>query len=123
MKTGTEVLLNTYRTPLDAHLMHATLGSHNIESNIRDEHLITMHHWYANVLGGVKLYVASDDYDKARAIMLSIESQDASEKNPKRQSFLQRMVQIIGGIFGLLLFGLPLTRFKESSDYEAIEND
>ena len=63
--------LASFSQPMDAHLLRARLESCGIPAYLRDEHMITLDWLYANALGGVKVDVADEDYERAREILQS----------------------------------------------------
>ena len=54
---------------MDAYLLRARLEGSGVTSYIRDENLITLDWLYSNAIGGVKVDVMDEDYEKALAIL------------------------------------------------------
>ena len=70
-------VLATYMKPEDAHLAASLLEGNGIEAYLRDENLASLHLFYSNAIGGVKLEVAEEDYERAHEILnLPKESSD-----------------------------------------------
>ena len=68
--------LASYNQLMDAYLLRARLEANGIPSYIRDENLITLDWLYANAIGGAKVDVADEDYDRALELM---DAEGASE--------------------------------------------
>lgn len=101
MASKNTVLLRNYDSPMDAHLMQATLGSHNIESTLTDVHQTSLGVGF----GGVKLYVAPTDYDAAKGIMVALEenTESLSPESHSRNLRTKRTRRIIGAVLILIL--------------------
>ena len=54
------------------------LSSHGIESFIKDEHIVSMNWLYSNVVGGVKLMVKEQDFEKAQKLLADVDAQEFS---------------------------------------------
>ena len=53
----------------EAHLIITTLAQHNIEAYLKDEYAIQTMPSISNEIGGVKVIVRDEDYDKAEEIL------------------------------------------------------
>ena len=53
----------------DAHLLRARLEGSGIAAYVRDELMVSVDWLYSNAIGGVKVDVADEDYDRAVEIM------------------------------------------------------
>jgi hypothetical protein len=61
--------LASFNQPMDAYLLRARLEGSGIAAYIRDENLITLDWLYSNAVGGVKVDVMDEDYEKALEIL------------------------------------------------------
>lgn len=61
--------LAAFNKPIEAHLLIARLEGSGIAAFARDEHMVTLDWLAANAIGGVKVDVADEDYEKALALM------------------------------------------------------
>jgi hypothetical protein len=57
--------LASFNQPMDAHLLRARLEGSGIAAYLRDENMITLDWLSANAVGGIKVDVADEDYEKA----------------------------------------------------------
>jgi Putative prokaryotic signal transducing protein len=53
----------------EAHLLRASLEGNGIAAFVRDEFTVAANPLYANAIGGVKVEVADEDFDRAREIL------------------------------------------------------
>ena len=56
--------------PTDLFVAKSFLESHEIECFVRDEMTIQVHNFYSNAIGGIKLEVNAQDYEKARSLLI-----------------------------------------------------
>ena len=63
------VKLAVFVWPIDAYLLKTRLEVDGIGCYIFDDNLIGLNWLYANAVGGVKLYISSEDLEKALEIM------------------------------------------------------
>ena len=64
------ITIATFSKPEDAHLLRMRLESRGIPAYLRDENIIQIEGWWAsNAFGGVRLDVADEDFDAAKAIL------------------------------------------------------
>jgi hypothetical protein len=61
--------LGSFNQLMDAYLLRARLEDSGITSYVRDENLITLDWLYSNAIGGAKLDVADEDYERALELM------------------------------------------------------
>ena len=61
--------LAAFSKPIDAQMLIARLEGSGIAAYARDEHMVTLDWLASNAVGGVKVDVADEDYDEARAVM------------------------------------------------------
>jgi len=57
--------LATFSAPIEAHLLVSRLEGNGIPAFLRDEHMVTLDWLASNALGGVKVDVNDEDYDRA----------------------------------------------------------
>ncbi len=62
-------MLASFSQPMDAYLLRARLEGSGITAYVRDENLITLDWLYSNAVGGVKVDVADEDYERARELL------------------------------------------------------
>lgn len=55
--------------PNEAYMIQGYLDSEGIESFLKDELTVQVYNFYSNAVGGVKIQVRGDDYDRARAVL------------------------------------------------------
>ena len=58
---------------MDAHLLLSRLESDGIECWLKDENTVTINPIWTNAVGGIKLMVTKDDYNRALEIVRQIE--------------------------------------------------
>lgn len=63
------VILATYTLPQDMHLHRSILELEGIECSVKDELTTQVHNFYSNAIGGAKLMVKPEDYEKAVSIL------------------------------------------------------
>lgn len=61
----------SFSQPMEAHLLRARLEASGITAYLRDEHTITLDWLYSNLIGGVKVDVGDEDYERAIELMES----------------------------------------------------
>jgi hypothetical protein len=59
----------SFSQPMDAYLLRARLEGSGITAYIRDENLVTLDWLYSNAVGGVKVDVEDEDYEKVLEIL------------------------------------------------------
>jgi hypothetical protein len=60
------ITLMSFTYPLDAHMAKGFLESEGVETMVRDELTAQVNNFYSNAIGGVKLLVKEDDYEKGK---------------------------------------------------------
>lgn len=63
------VTVKTFTFPHEAHILQGRLESEGIETFLKDELTVQVHPFASNAIGGVKLQVKKEDYDKALEIL------------------------------------------------------
>ena len=71
-------VIATYTNPEDAHLAVSLLGGNGIDAWVADEHTASLHWFYANAIGGVKVVVADADTATAREVLELPKMEDAA---------------------------------------------
>ncbi len=66
----------TFSKPIDAHLLVARLEGSGVPAFIRDEHMVTLDWLASNAVGGVKVEVGDDDYDRALEVITATPDND-----------------------------------------------
>jgi hypothetical protein len=61
--------LASFSQPMGAYLLRARLESNGIAAFVRDENMIALDWFYSNAVGGVKIDVADEDYDRALQVL------------------------------------------------------
>lgn len=61
--------------PYEAHIARAKLEAMGISAQVLDEHTVNMQWLYSNALGGVKVNVPAECFEKAKAILAEDESE------------------------------------------------
>ncbi len=117
------VTLQVFNSAVDAHILRSKLESEGITSFIHDEHTVGLNPLWNVTVGGVKLQVNEDDYEKAKSILNEVQKSEYLDENgepiccPKCNSAniigqYTTMIKSVKGIFSfllsLLLFTYPL---------------
>ena len=63
------ITIARFEKPEEAHLVRMRLENGGVPAFIQDENTIQIQFLYSNALGGVRLQIAEEDYDKAREIL------------------------------------------------------
>ena len=58
-----------YNNPMDAHLLRARLEGSGIAAYLRDENMIPLDWLAANAVGGIRVDVADEDYERALQVL------------------------------------------------------
>jgi DNA-directed RNA polymerase subunit RPC12/RpoP len=114
-------LLKTYLYAHLAHLDIAKLADEDIKAVLKDENIVAIDPIYSHAVGGIKILVNDDDFDKALKVL------DTNESNYLQQAFPEEIIseQIkckkcgsinvfqkgswIVGLFFLILAFIPFT--------------
>lgn len=106
--------LAAFNKPIDAHMLIAKLEGSGVPAFIRDEHMVTLDWLAANAIGGVKVDVADEDFDRALAIMAAPADDDpanAAAPGLRQAELTLREAETIRafnrGALSFLLGGLP----------------
>ena len=63
------ITIARFEKPEDAHLVRMRLENGGVPAFLQDENTIQIQFLYSNALGGVRLQIADEDYDRAREIL------------------------------------------------------
>jgi len=74
-------LLRRFQYSSEALIYQGKLESQGIEVFLRDNHIVDTNPLYSNAVGGVKLYVRSEDFEKANEIMGDISLYSVDDDN------------------------------------------
>lgn len=74
-------LLRSYQYSSEAQIFRAKLESEGIKVYLRDHHTVDSNPIWSNAVGGVKLYVKSEDFVKAAEILSTVSQYSLDEKN------------------------------------------
>ncbi|MDA3837734.1 MAG: DUF2007 domain-containing protein [Candidatus Delongbacteria bacterium] len=81
----------TFTYPHEAHPVKALLDSHHIPTFLKDEMTIQAHNFYSYALGGVKLQVPEDKFEKAYIILK--ESGFIVDKKERKKDIIEEVKQ------------------------------
>ena len=94
------ITIISFTYPHEAHLAKTKLESEGLKVIILDELTAQVNNFYSNAIGGVKLQVTEDDYNKAYKILLEIgyivEQVPSSNKSLMRLDEITSRIPIIG---------------------------
>ncbi|HET6767795.1 MAG TPA: DUF2007 domain-containing protein [Chitinophagaceae bacterium] len=68
------VIVQSFNNYVDAHLLMTRLESENIECWLQDENTVTIYPIWTNAVGGIKLLVKKEDFDRASEIFKESEN-------------------------------------------------
>lgn len=96
----------------EAHLLRASLEGSGIAAFVRDEFTVAANPLYANAIGGVKVEVADEDYDRALEVLALDAAPDASSppvgEGADRPHAFGRYMILGGVLFVVLVVSLML---------------
>lgn len=101
-----------YTDPIEARLALGLLASEGIDAHLGDEHLVIANWEWRLAVGGIKLRVAREHAEGARAVLLAMEAgeyaldeepEDPELRTPDRESWSSRLAWL-----ALVLFSVPL---------------
>jgi DNA-directed RNA polymerase subunit RPC12/RpoP len=109
----TFVLLESFQYSSEALIYKGKLESEGIEVFMRDSNIVDSNPHYSNAVGGVKLFVRSEDVDKAKAILSQVSKFSLDENNqfikcPKCNAEQVDMMTSINDVKSLLSFVFSL---------------
>ncbi|WP_276379567.1 DUF2007 domain-containing protein [Flavobacterium sp. H4147] len=102
-------LIRTYQYSSEAQVFVGKLKSEGVEVYLRDNHIVDSNPIWSNAVGGVKLFVKSEDFDKASEVLSTISQYSLDEKNdlikcPKCGAEQVEMTTSIGDAKSLIIF-------------------
>jgi len=106
MEEGTFQKIATFQYSSEAIIFKGKLESEGIEVFLRDNNTVDSNPLYSNAVGGVKLFVKNDDFDKATDIFSNISkySLDDNEKLKKCPNCGVEQVNMVTSIKDLKSF-------------------
>ena len=111
-------IVAAFGKPEEAHLLRSHLEGNGISAFVRDDHTVTADWALSNAIGGVKIEVADEDYEKARAFLAEFNPppEPNSETKAKKHGF-GRYFKIFCTSF-IVLFGFLAWRWgvRDSHD-------
>ncbi|MEM7380858.1 MAG: DUF2007 domain-containing protein [Bacteroidota bacterium] len=63
-------LIATFTYPTELVVVRSLLESNNIDCFVRDELTVQVHNFYSNAIGGIRLEVPADQYERAHQLLL-----------------------------------------------------
>ncbi|MBC8010863.1 MAG: DUF2007 domain-containing protein [Burkholderiales bacterium] len=113
------VVIASFPTVDQAHLLAARLRSAGIACELRDENTLTMNWTYSLAIGGVKVAVPDSDEEDALAILADAPSEEGLLVCPECGSgdVTIRTLSPAGGVF--LVSGVPLPMAMQKADCRA----
>jgi len=86
------ITLKTFSSDISAHLLKTRLESEGVECFILDENIVRLNSFYDLAVGGIRLQVREEDYERSKALIESwedrpyLDEEDRELKCPKCQS-------------------------------------
>jgi len=102
-------IVGRYQYSSEALIFKGKLESEGIEVYIRDNNIVDSNPLYSNAVGGIKLFVKSEDFDKAQLVLSDVSQYSLNENNqlincPKCNAEQVEMVTSIKDIRSFLAF-------------------
>jgi len=102
-------LVGRYQYSSEALIFKGKLESEGIEVYIRDNNIVDSNPLYSNAVGGIKLFVKSEDFEKAQLVLSGVSQYSLNENNqlikcPKCNAEQVEMVTSIKDIRSFLAF-------------------
>lgn len=102
-------IVGRYQYSSEALIFKGKLESEGIEVYIRDNNIVDSNPLYSNAVGGIKLFVKSEDFDKAQLVLSDVSQYSLNENNqlikcPKCNTEQVEMVTSIKDIRSFLAF-------------------
>jgi hypothetical protein len=69
------ILLKSFSNYMDAHMLLGRMSEEGIECWLKDENTVTLDPLLTNAVGGIKLMVARNDFEKASALLLQYQKE------------------------------------------------
>ncbi len=74
-------LVRSYQYSSEAQIFCGKLEAEGIEVYLRDNHIVDSNPIWSNAVGGVKLFVREEDFEKANEILSTVSQYSLDEKN------------------------------------------
>lgn len=102
-------IVGRYQYSSEALIFKGKLESEGIEVYIRDNNIVDSNPLYSNAVGGIKLFVKSEDFEKAQLVFSDVSQYSINENNqlikcPKCNAEQVEMVTSIKDIRSFLAF-------------------
>lgn len=102
-------IVGRYQYSSEALIFKGKLESEGIEVYIRDNNIVDSNPLYSNAVGGIKLFVKSEDFEKAQLVLSDVSQYSINENNqlikcPKCNAEQVEMVTSIKDIRSFLAF-------------------
>lgn len=75
-------LLRRFQYSSEAIIYQGKLESHGIEVFLRDQITIDSNPFYSNALGGIRMFVKTEDYERANEILNDVNLFSIDDENP-----------------------------------------
>ncbi len=117
--------LAAYIEPIEAHIVKAMLEDNGIHCFVKDEYMVNMNWLYSNAVGGVKVMVGDDDYEKALELIAANDKENSAIDNSAlnnnsnqeldsdfncpecgSDNIIRKKLSTLGGILSLLIFAV-----------------
>jgi hypothetical protein len=98
------VILATYRDLIEAEIVKGHLESEGIQCVLEDNNTVAANPLYSNAIGGVKLKVWPEDYDKALSIIGPVKDRTANEAD----DLSEQLTAPVKSSKGILIFALSV---------------
>lgn len=72
---GDMIIIASYRDLIEAEIVKGRLEAEGIGCALADKNVVTAQPFYSNAIGGVKLKIRPEDYERAKQILAENESQ------------------------------------------------
>jgi DNA-directed RNA polymerase subunit RPC12/RpoP len=112
------MVVQSFNNYMDAHLLMSRIESEDIECWLQDENTVTINPILTNVVGGIKLLVKKEDFDRASEIFRetennrkqAIECPNCKSHNLELVSTPRKASNWISAIFGFLFanYAMPV---------------
>lgn len=117
-------LLETFSIPSEAYIVQGKLEAEGIDTALRDNHIVEANPLYSTAVGGVKLYVRTEQREHAQQVYSSISAVSLGEngeplqcancsgKNVTMMTSVKDDSSKLGFVVTLLLGALPFIKYR-----------
>lgn len=110
-------VIASYTKMEDAHLAVSKLQGSGVDAWLRDEATANLYWLYSNAIGGVKVEVAPEDFERAREVLELPKEESGLLQCPGCGSENTRIRQMnLVAALALIFIGLILPKFKNKAD-------